>query len=107
MKERPKISSAPSWTSIFTLRPDVDPPGFAEAFIQAREEKYGWAVLTTRGMTVIEVSDWEEARRTQPYQWLNTHPLQPASVEETLELAKETRKKCSETTKINRRQKSR
>ena len=33
----PKISPAPNWTSIFSLRPDLDPPGFAEAFIETIE----------------------------------------------------------------------
>jgi len=29
----PKVSPAPNWTSIFSLRPDLDPPGYAEALI--------------------------------------------------------------------------
>jgi len=49
--------------------------------------------MTTRGIAVIKVTDWEEAKKTQPFQWLNTHPRQPASVESTLELAKETAKR--------------
>lgn len=32
-----KITSAPNWTSIFTLRPDLEPPGFAEVFIDCIE----------------------------------------------------------------------
>lgn len=33
----PKISSAPNWTSIFSVHPELDPPGFAEAFIETTE----------------------------------------------------------------------
>ena len=32
-----KISPAPNWTSIFTLRPDLEPPGFAEVFVDMIE----------------------------------------------------------------------
>ena len=33
----PKISPAPNWTSIFSVYPELDPPGFAEAFIDTIE----------------------------------------------------------------------
>ena len=90
-----KISPAPNWVSIFTLHSSLEAPGYVEAFLQAHDtaHHYGWAVMTTRGIAVIKVTDWEEAKRTQPFQWLNTHPKQPASVKDTLELAKETAKK--------------
>lgn len=90
-----KISPAPNWVSIFTQHDELNAPGYVEAFLEARDTShhYGWAVMTTRGIAVIKVTDWEEAKRVQPFQWLNTHPNQPASVEETLELAKETAKK--------------
>lgn len=37
--QRPKISPAPNWVSIFTNRPDLDPPGYNEAFIDMQENK--------------------------------------------------------------------
>lgn len=94
MSELRKISPAPSWTSIFTLHDDLAPPGYVNAFLEAHDTAthYGWGVLTTRGIGVIKVFDWEEAKRVEPYQWLNTHPMQPAPVDETLELVKETLK---------------
>ena len=93
--ESRKISPAPNWVSIFTVHDELNAPGYIEAFLEAHDTShhYGWAVMTTRGIAVIKVTDWEEAKRTQPFQWLNTHPKQPASVEDTLELAKETAKK--------------
>ena len=90
-----KISPAPSWVSIFTQHDSLNAPGYVEAFLEAHDTShhYGWAVMTTRGIAVIKVTDWDEAKRKQPFQWLNTHPKQPASVKETLELAKETAKR--------------
>jgi hypothetical protein len=35
----PKISSAPNWTSIFTLHPELEAPGYAETFIYATDNK--------------------------------------------------------------------
>jgi len=35
-----KISPAPNWTSIFTLHPELEPPGFAEVFIDIHENPY-------------------------------------------------------------------
>jgi hypothetical protein len=35
--EYPKITSAPNWTAIFTLRDDLNPPGYAEVFIDMIE----------------------------------------------------------------------
>lgn len=94
----PKISPAPSWTSVFTKTPELEAPGYAEAFIESFDtsQHYGWAVMTSRGLGVIKVTNWEKAKQKEPYQWLNTHPKQPASVEETLELAKETLKAHNE-----------
>lgn len=34
------MSPAPNWTSIFTLRPDLDAPGYAETFIEIQENPY-------------------------------------------------------------------
>jgi hypothetical protein len=36
MKPR-KISPAPNWTSIFTQYPELDPPGYAEVFIDIHD----------------------------------------------------------------------
>lgn len=90
----PKMSSAPNWVSIFTVNSELEAPKYVEAFLQAHDtaHHYGWAVMTVKGIAVIAVTDWETAKRTMPYQWLNTHKKQPASVDETLELAKETAK---------------
>jgi hypothetical protein len=89
-----KISPAPNWVSIFTKNYDLDAPGYAEAFLEAHNTSnhYGWAIMTTKGIAVIKVTNWDEAKKTMPYQWLNTHKKQPAPVSETLELAKETAK---------------
>lgn len=38
-RQYPKISPAPNWTAIFTRNPELDPPGYAEAFIYAVENK--------------------------------------------------------------------
>jgi hypothetical protein len=35
-----RMSPPPNWTSIFTLRPDLDPPGYAETFIHTQENPY-------------------------------------------------------------------
>jgi hypothetical protein len=35
----PKISSAPNWTSIFTLHPELEAPGYAETFIYVTDNK--------------------------------------------------------------------
>lgn len=93
-RQYPKISHAPNWVSIFTKNPDLDAPGYVEAFLEAHDTSnhYGWAVMTTKGIEVIRVTNWEQAKKTMPYQWLNKHPKQPAPVSETLELAKETAK---------------
>lgn len=32
-RQYPKMGGPPNWTSIFTLRPDLDPPGYNEAFL--------------------------------------------------------------------------
>jgi hypothetical protein len=40
IQERPKMSSAPNWTSIFTLHPELDPPGYAEVFISIKDNPY-------------------------------------------------------------------
>ena len=40
MPEYPKISPAPNWTSIFTLRPELDPPGYAEIVIWLADNPY-------------------------------------------------------------------
>jgi hypothetical protein len=34
---RPEVTSAPDWTAIFALRPDLDPPGYAETLIDIRK----------------------------------------------------------------------
>jgi hypothetical protein len=72
-----------------------DPPGYRLTADQSRQTRYGWAVITSPPKTdiaVIAVFDWQEARRTMPYQWLNTHPDQPASVGATKALAMQTYK---------------
>jgi len=33
----PKISPAPNWTAIFSVHPELDAPGYAQAFIEAIE----------------------------------------------------------------------
>lgn len=90
----PKMSAAPNWVSIFTTNSELEAPEYVEAFLEAHDTShhYGWAVMTVRGIAVVRVTNWEEAKKTMPYQWLNTHKKQPASVDETLELAKETAK---------------
>lgn len=75
-----------------------DPPGYRDALIKSKLPRYGWAVITSPSGTsggkiaIIPVSsdDWDYAKQTYPYQWLNSHPKQPASVSETLQLAEET-----------------
>jgi hypothetical protein len=53
--------------------------------------RYGWGVITTKGeFAVVPVTNWAHAQRTMPYQWLNTHRLQPAPPGETLPLVEET-----------------
>lgn len=32
-----QFTSPPNWTAIFTLRPELDPPGYAETFIDMIE----------------------------------------------------------------------
>lgn len=93
-RQYPKISPAPNWTRVFTQNDELECPGYVEAFLEAHDtaNHYGWAVMTVRGIAVVKVTDWERAKRTMPYQWLNRHPKQPVSVEDTLELAKETAK---------------
>lgn len=74
----------------------ADPPGYKDALAQSRFPRYGWAVITSPSgssggkIAVIPVIDWELAKRTYPYQWLNSHPNQPAPISETLRLAEET-----------------
>ena len=36
----PLWSPAPNWTSIFTLRDDLTPPGYAETLIYTQEHPY-------------------------------------------------------------------
>jgi hypothetical protein len=38
--EYPKISPAPNWTSIFSLREDLRPPGYDEIFLRIKENPY-------------------------------------------------------------------
>ena len=38
--EYPKMSPAPNWTEIFTLRPELDPPGYAETVIHILDNPY-------------------------------------------------------------------
>lgn len=41
MTDQPrKISPAPNWVSIFTLRDDLNPPGYAETFLEIQENPY-------------------------------------------------------------------
>ena len=41
MSDRPpKISPAPNWVSIFTLRDDLSPPGYVETFLEIQEHPY-------------------------------------------------------------------
>lgn len=35
----PNMGGPPNWTSIFTERPDLDPPGYAEALIAMADRK--------------------------------------------------------------------
>jgi hypothetical protein len=35
-----KISPAPNWVSIFTLHPELDPPGYVETFLEIQENPY-------------------------------------------------------------------
>ena len=39
-REYPRISPAPDWTAIFTLRPELDPPGYAETVIYILDNPY-------------------------------------------------------------------
>jgi hypothetical protein len=77
----------------------VDPPGYKEVSATMQKPVYGWAVLVPRQIgahgdqrkfAVIGVRDWRHAMATMPYKWLNEHPRQPASVEDTYELVLET-----------------
>jgi hypothetical protein len=76
----------------------VSPPGYDNAVQEMSRPRYGWAVITSpAGMNggkiaVLGVTDWEKALATMPYRWLNSHPLQPAPVDQTLALAEETYK---------------
>lgn len=38
--EYPKISPAPNWTAIFSLREDLRPPGYDEVFLDCIENPY-------------------------------------------------------------------
>ena len=38
--EYPKMSPAPNWTSIFSVREDLRPPGYDELFIRIKENPY-------------------------------------------------------------------
>jgi hypothetical protein len=73
----------------------LDPPGYRQTANQSRQKRYGWAVLTSppnADIAVIAVFDWDEAQRTMPYRWLNTHPDQPTSVDATKALVMQTYK---------------
>jgi len=35
-----KISPAPNWVSIFTLRDDLNPPGYVETFLEIQANPY-------------------------------------------------------------------
>ena len=35
-----KISSPPNWVSIFTLRDDLNPPGYVETFLEIQANPY-------------------------------------------------------------------
>lgn len=78
---------------------------------------YGWAVmawvglgaqghdeLASKGMKgdiviiPVKAERWKEAKTSWPYQYLNTHPKQPASIEDTKALAEETWKKMKRDT---------
>ena len=61
---------------------------------------YGWAVVAgLKGeIAIIPVKDWKKAKATFPYQYLNNHPKQPASIEETKTLAEETWRKMKKDT---------
>lgn len=76
---------------------------------------YGWAVMAWAGLgadsgndqakkgmrgdiVIIPVKDWAKAKASLPYQYLNTHPKQPASIEETKILAEETWRKMKKDT---------
>jgi hypothetical protein len=37
--EEPRLIPPPNWTSIFTLHPELDPPGYAEMFIFMAERR--------------------------------------------------------------------
>lgn len=37
MSQMPKISPAPDWVAIFSRHPELDPPGYAEVFIDMIE----------------------------------------------------------------------
>jgi hypothetical protein len=72
-----------------------DPPGYQETANEIRSTNYGWAVINPRGeIAVVRVYDWSQACKTMPYRWLNTHPFQPATPEQTFDLALETRRKA-------------
>jgi hypothetical protein len=38
--EYPKMSPAPNWTAIFSLREDLRPPGYDEVFLSCIENPY-------------------------------------------------------------------
>lgn len=40
IEEPRKISPAPNWVSIFTLHPELDPPGYVETFLEIQEHPY-------------------------------------------------------------------
>jgi hypothetical protein len=77
-----------------------DPPGYRETAAAMKAPKYGWAVLVPQTcseknekpkqkIAIVSVIDWREAKRTMPYQWLNTHPRQPVAPDKTLALVEE------------------
>ena len=66
-------------------------PGMAATIAALALPRYGWGVITTKGeFAVVPVTNWAAAKRTMPYQWLNTHRLQPVPPGETLPLVEET-----------------
>lgn len=83
-------------TEAMSHSPWADPPGFRDTCADMSRPSYGWAVITSPGgasgarIAIIEVKDWQLALRTMPYRWLNVHPRQPASVNDTAELVEET-----------------
>lgn len=101
----------------------ASPPGYAETVAKCREPQYGWIVATPRrekekdkdgkpkqdddeisaGVISVPASEWEKAKKTYPYRYLNKDPRQPLSVAETKALVKEQERKRKERKKRARR----